>query len=89
MTAASTAAVRVRVLFFASYADLVGRESVELTVRHPAMVGDVVAQARAVLPGAERLPERPLAALNQAQVRLDTPVSDGDELALLPPLAGG
>ncbi|MGH7701536.1 MAG: MoaD/ThiS family protein, partial [Gemmatimonadales bacterium] len=61
----------------------------ELTVRSPATVLDVVRQARAVLPGAERIAERPLAALNQTHVRLDAPVSHGDELALLPPLAGG
>ncbi len=89
MTAPAIGTIRVRMLFFASYADLVGRESAELTVRSPATVLDVVRQARAALPGAERIAERPLAALNQTHVGLDAPVSNGDELALLPPLAGG
>jgi molybdopterin converting factor small subunit len=31
----------------------------------------------------------PLTALNLRQVKLDARVSDGDEVALLPPLAGG
>jgi molybdopterin synthase sulfur carrier subunit len=41
------------------------------------------------LPGGERLPPKPLCAVNLSQVRLDTPLNTGDELALLPPLAGG
>jgi len=81
--------IRVNVLFFASYSDLAGRESAEVIVGSPATVGDVVRQARAMFPGAERIPERPLVALNQTHSKLATPVADGDELALLPPMAGG
>jgi len=32
---------------------------------------------------------RPLAAVNLRQVKLDARVKDGDEVALLPPIAGG
>lgn len=81
--------VAIRVLLFATYAELAGRESVDLMVRTPATVSDVVRQLRGSLPGAERIPERPLAALNQVHTRLDAAVSNGDELALLPPMAGG
>lgn len=81
--------MNIRVLLFATYADLAGRGSVELRVAPPATVADVVRQLRGVLPGASRIPERPLVAVNQVHARLDTPVSDGDELALLPPMAGG
>jgi molybdopterin converting factor small subunit len=44
---------------------------------------------RVQFPGARRLPDRPVCALNLTQVDLATPVADGDELALLPPVAGG
>ena len=81
--------IRVKVLFFASYSDLAGRESAEVIVGSPATAGDVVRQARAMFPGAERIPERPLVALNQTHSKLAAPVADGDELALLPPMAGG
>jgi len=81
--------LRVRVLFFASYAELAGRDSVEVAVRAPASAGDVVRQARTLVPGAERIPERPLVALNQTHTKLSAEVADGDELALLPPMAGG
>jgi sulfur-carrier protein len=86
----STAAppLTVRVLLFASYADTLGFDSVELTFEPPATVGDVLDRVRA-LPGGDRLPPRPLCALNLTHVRSDAPVSGGDEVAILPPLAGG
>lgn len=80
---------RVRVLFFARYAQLAGREKAEVVVPSPASAGDVVRQARAQFPGAEHIPERPLVAVNLAHAKLSTPVADGDEVALLPPMAGG
>jgi molybdopterin synthase sulfur carrier subunit len=82
------APVTVRVLLFASYADEIGADAVEVTVAAPASVGAVVDQVRA-LPGGSRLPARPLCALNLTHVDFGAPVAAGDELALLPPLAGG
>ncbi|HTH64809.1 MAG TPA: MoaD/ThiS family protein [Gemmatimonadales bacterium] len=80
---------QIRLKFFARYAELVGAEERELSVALPATVADVVRLARDEIPGAAALPERPLAAVNLRHVRLDAPVADGDEVALLPPLAGG
>jgi molybdopterin synthase sulfur carrier subunit len=79
----------VRLRFFASYAELLGREEALLDVPLPATVADVVRQVRDEIPGGEQLPERPMAALNLQHVRLDAAVGDGDEVAFLPPLAGG
>jgi molybdopterin synthase sulfur carrier subunit len=86
----STAAppLTVRVLLFASYAETLGFDTVELSFGTPATVGDVLDRLRA-LPGGDRLPPRPLCALNLTHVRSDAPISGGDELAILPPLAGG
>jgi molybdopterin converting factor small subunit len=79
----------VRVLLFATYAELAGRESVDLSLSAPSTVGDLLRQLRVMLPGANAIPERPLVAVNQVHARLDSPVVDGDEVALLPPMAGG
>lgn len=79
----------VTVRFFARYAELVGREEASLTLPLPATVAEVVRHARAALPGGGQIPERPLAAVNLKHARADTLVSAGDEVALLPPLAGG
>ena len=79
----------VRVLFFARYAELVGRSSATIDLPTPATVADVVGRVRRDLPGGAGLPAVPLAALNATHTNLDAPVADGDEVALLPPIAGG
>ena len=79
----------VRVRFFARYAELAGCESTSLDLPLPATVGDVMRRLREALPGVGALPDRPLAAVNLKHARLDAPVAAGDEVALLPPFAGG
>jgi len=86
-TGTATASIRVRL--FARYAELVGRTEAAVSVALPATVGDVLRRLRDEVPAARALPERPLAALNLRQVKLDARVEDGDEVALLPPIAGG
>lgn len=79
--------MRVRVLLFARYRELaggVGERWVE--VAPDARVADVVAALRVTAP---RLPPTPTVARNGAIVDADAPVAEGDELALLPPVAGG
>jgi molybdopterin synthase sulfur carrier subunit len=78
----------VRVQLFARYAEVLGRAVVPLQLPAGATVGDAVAAIRG-LPGGDRLPSRPLVARNLEQVRLETPLQAGDELALLPPMSGG
>jgi len=80
--------VSVRALLFASYAQIVGRGTVALELAVPATVRSALDQLRS-LPGGNRLPERPLVAVNQIHATLDTPLSANDELAILPPLSGG
>ena len=87
MTGVQTATIRVRL--FARYAELVGRAEAAVSVPLPATVGDVVRRLRDEIPAARALPERPLAAVNLRQVKLDARVKNGDEVALLPPIAGG
>ena len=88
MPSATAATLTVQVLLFASYAELLGGDTLELVLDQPATVADAVEKLRA-LPGGEQLPPRPLCAINLSQVSPDTQLSSGDELAVLPPLAGG
>lgn len=83
------AALRVRCRLFARYAEVVGREEVVLDLPADAVVADAVALLRRQVPGGDVLPERPLVAVNLAHVLPSERLRDGDELALLPPLAGG
>jgi molybdopterin converting factor small subunit len=79
----------VRVRFFARYAELVGCSEAMVSLPLPATVEDVLRRVREDFPGARDLPVRPLAAVNLKQVKLEARVQDGDEVALLPPIAGG
>ncbi|HEU5171214.1 MAG TPA: MoaD/ThiS family protein [Gemmatimonadales bacterium] len=88
MSVSTAATVSVRVLLFASYAEVVGRQSLELSLPAPATVGALIRRLRE-LPGGAGLPERPLVAVNHAHARPDSPLSERDEIAILPPLAGG
>jgi molybdopterin synthase sulfur carrier subunit len=88
MTGTAVSTITVHVLLFASYADVLGRDSLELTIENPATVDDVLTRLRS-LPGGEGLPARPLCAVNLRHVPPTTTLSPGDELAILPPLAGG
>jgi molybdopterin converting factor small subunit len=88
MPAPVTQIVNVRVLLFASYAEHLGFESLRLHLAPLATVADVLDQVRS-LPGGDRLPLRPLCAVNLSHADLDTRLAEGDEVAILPPLAGG
>jgi molybdopterin converting factor small subunit len=78
----------ITVLLFASYADALGASSVQLTLPEGARVRDVVVRLGA-LAGGERLPPAPLVAVNQRYAAADEPIAAGDEVAVIPPVAGG
>lgn len=80
--------MEVGVLLFASYADALGTRSMSVTLPHGARVRDALAYVRA-LPGAERLPPAPLVAVNAEYAPLDKALAPGDQVALIPPVAGG
>ena len=41
------------------------------------------------LPGASQLPPLPLVAVNRSYARCETVLAHGDEVAIIPPVAGG
>jgi molybdopterin converting factor small subunit len=84
----TTTSIRVRVLLFASYAELLGRDALELSLPAPARVVDALDQLRR-LPGGDHLPPSPLCAVNLSQALPDAQLLEADELAILPPLSGG
>jgi uncharacterized repeat protein (TIGR03917 family) len=61
---------------------------VELTLSPGATVRDALDQLRE-LPGGAALPLAPLVAINLEYARADAVLRAGDELAVIPPVAGG
>jgi sulfur-carrier protein len=78
----------IRVLLFASYAEALGASEVSLDLPAGARVADVLDRVRSLASG-KRLPDKPLVAVNQRYARVDQPVSASDEVAIIPPVAGG
>ena len=78
----------VTVLLFASYADALGADSLALEMPRETTVTDVVAAVRERA-GADRLPAAPLVAVNLQYAAGDRIGREGDEVALIPPVAGG
>ena len=78
----------VTALLFASYADAFGTEAVELELPVGSTVHDVLVALRR-LPGADRLAPVPLVAVNLAYARPEQRLQGGDEVAIVPPVAGG
>lgn len=79
----------IQVLLFASYREMAGVPELRLTLPPGSRVHDLVALLRARGGGLSSLPEDPPVAVNRSYVSPDTPLQEGDEVALLPPVAGG
>lgn len=79
----------VNALFFASYRDLVGTERLPVELDDGATVADLVAELRGRGAPFNALPAQPAVAVNRTYAFLDEPLSSNDEVAFIPPVAGG
>lgn len=81
--------VPVRTLFFASHRELVGSAAIDVELPEGATVADLVARLRERGHPLTALPERPAVAVNRRYASLDEQLFPGDEVAFIPPVAGG
>jgi molybdopterin synthase sulfur carrier subunit len=75
----------IKVRYFASLKETIGRAEDYLECGNLATVGDVWHSAN---PN-KTLPANILAAINRDYAELNSPVKDGDEVAFFPPVTGG
>ncbi len=89
MSPSLNAPVKHRVRLFASWSDALGPQ-VEVELPEGARVADLLAALtdRAKSKTIKPLP-RPLVAVNQRYAKPDAVLRAGDELAIIPPVAGG
>ncbi|HUQ48768.1 MAG TPA: MoaD/ThiS family protein [Gemmatimonadaceae bacterium] len=78
----------VTLRFFASYAESLGVPSIELDLAEGSTIDDVM-KAISAMPGSGKLPPHPLVAVNHSYAKNSHVLLDGDEVALIPPVAGG
>lgn len=81
--------MEVRTLFFAAYRDLAGGRELAVQLPDGATVADLVASLRERDASFQALPPEPAVAVNRSYAAADALLHDGDEVAFLPPVAGG
>ena len=79
----------VRTLFFATYRDLAGTDELAVELPEGARVADLVRHLRGGGTALAALPESPVVAVNMDYARAAVELRDGDEVAFIPPVAGG
>lgn len=79
----------IRTLFFASYRDLLGHSTLSVQVPEGATVEDLVTALRRRGEPFDRLPVDPAVAVNRDYAAAERVLESGDEVAFIPPVAGG
>jgi MoaE-MoaD fusion protein len=88
-TVIDTKAIFVRVLIFGSARDAVGFDEVEFRLPAPYTAANAREQLLEQYPALKRFGKSLLLAVNQEYAKPDLQISEGDELALFPPVSGG
>jgi len=83
--------VKVKVRLFASFREAAGRSEMELELKDNSTLRDLIAVLDEIIPGLAERFERggALAAVNGAFAKPDRVLSEGDVVAVFPPVSGG
>lgn len=81
----------VNIRFFAVMKKLCGREYLEVKIDGPTTLRDILNKVEQEIPKIREIIKdgRSLISINQEMANEDSVVRNGDEIALLPPFAGG
>lgn len=78
----------VTVQLFASYAEVFGAPKLDIALDPESTVADLVRHIQS-LPGGNLLPPSPRVSVNRKFASPDKLIGSADEIALIPPVAGG
>jgi molybdopterin converting factor subunit 1 len=81
--------MKVRLLFFAVLRDIAGRNEDVIEIPDGTTAGEVWQRLRDEHAALRDYVQPPMIAVNESYVRAEEPLRDGDELAFIPPVAGG
>ena len=81
--------MKVRLLFFAVLRDIAGSDEQELAVDEGTTPRDVWESLRRTYGKLAAYTQPPMIAINESYAAPDAVLRDGDELAFIPPVAGG
>ena len=81
--------LRIRVLFFAIAGELAGEGSIELELDSPATASDAEEKLKERYDWLGKQLSSYRIAVDEEFAGADTPIRDGSELAIIPPVSGG
>lgn len=81
--------MKVRLLFFAVLRDIAGSDERDLTLDEGTTAADVWQSLRTSYAKLADYTQPPMVAINETYATPDAVLRDGDELAFIPPVAGG
>ncbi len=81
--------MKVRLLFFAVLRDIAGTDARELALSEGTTARDVWQALRGQYAKLSDYTQPPMIAINETYAAPDSVLRDGDELAFIPPVAGG
>jgi len=81
--------MRVRLLYFAVLRDIAGTNEAELELPDGTRAADVWQRLRTQHPQLAGYAQPPMTAINETYADGDAVLREGDELAFIPPVAGG
>lgn len=81
--------MKVRLLFFAVLRDIAGADQRELALAEGTTALEVWESLRRSYPKLADYSQPPMIAINESYATPDAILRDGDELAFIPPVAGG
>ncbi|MHA2136189.1 MAG: molybdopterin converting factor subunit 1 [Candidatus Thorarchaeota archaeon] len=81
--------MKIKVKFFASYKEAVGRDEMDLEMKDESNVSQLLEAVKELHPTIGELIEPLIVSVNKEYAEFDKVLKDGDEVALLPPVSGG
>lgn len=81
--------MRVRMLYFAVLRDIIGKSEADVMIPEGSRAADVWQMLRRDHRELADYDQPPLTAINESYAAPDSLLRDGDELAFIPPVAGG
>lgn len=81
--------MKIRILFFAAYRELLDLGELKVELPGEASVSDLLQHLWDRGDSFALLPSNPVVAVNREFAPLDATLQDGDEVAFVPPVAGG
>ena len=81
--------MNVRLLYFAVLKDITGKSEADMSLKDGTRAEDVWQALRAQYVQLADYRQPPMIAVNESYATPDTVLRDGDELAFIPPVAGG